>query len=352
MTKRLMAPLCALLLLAAGCNAFQQSLPVGMIKTVNGGADWQFSNQMKTGSATLAGQSIAKLDFDPANRQVVFAGSYTGGLYRSDDAGASWSNVLSKIYVYDFAISPTDSQTIYAAGFYADHGRVLKTTDGGASWNQIYNEESATNPVRALTLNPADSNQLIAGLASGSLVKSSDGGQSWQLLQNFKDQINRIFWRGADIYVLLKTQGLKVSGDGGQTFSSLVDSLSQKQSVAGISYSQNTVGSYSQAYVDAAAANLIYLTTDKGLYKSVDGGQSWQLQTLPVKPGAGSARAVTVAPSSSNVVMASVGNTIYKSLDGGQSWQTQSVASGGFVNYLLIDPQLPQIAYGGIYSSQ
>jgi photosystem II stability/assembly factor-like uncharacterized protein len=102
-------------------------------------------------------------------------------------------------------------------------------------------------------------------------------------------------------------------------------------------------------YVDADSASLIYLTTDKGLYKSTDGGKTWNPQSLPVQPGLNPARAVAVARGNSSIVYVSVGGTVYKSLDGGSTWQTQSVVGTGYVNALLVDPSLPQISYAGVY---
>lgn len=94
----------------------------------------------------------------------------------------------------------------------------------------------------------------------------------------------------------------------------------------------------------------MYLTTDKGLYKSVNEGQTWTLLNLPVKDyGLYGAYAVAVAKTSSNIIFTSVGSTIYKSTDGGNNWQTQRVVTGNLVYYILIDPQLPQIAYAGVY---
>jgi photosystem II stability/assembly factor-like uncharacterized protein len=81
----------------------------------------------------------------------------------------------------------------------------------------------------------------------------------------------------------------------------------------------------------------------------VDGGQTWSAQTLPVQPDKSVAHAIAVSKTSSNIVYASVGGTIYKSLDGGQTWQTHGIVSAGYINYILIDPLLPQVAYAGVY---
>jgi photosystem II stability/assembly factor-like uncharacterized protein len=342
--------LIGLVLLSASCNPFAAPQQAGIYKTVNGGADWRPADALKTGTGSLSQTYISKLAFDPGNNQTVFAGSYSGGLFKSGDAAATWSNVLSNIQVYDFAINPENSKIIYAAGLCVDHGCVLKTTDGGGSWNEVYHEGAASNPVRTVSINPQNPNQMAIGTTLGSVVKSSDAAASWQLADNFNDQVNEVLWQD-NIYVLLKDKGMFKSTDLGATFTELTASLKTSYSVGSIDYTTNTsgVGTYHQAYVDATDPNLIYFTTDEGLYKSTDGGQTWKAQTLPVQPGQTAARAVSVANSSSNIVYASVGGTVYKSLDGGQTWQTQGIVTAGFVNYILIDPYLPQIAYTGIY---
>lgn len=351
--KKNILVLISLILLSASCNPFNQPPPAGIIKSVNGGTDWQFANKYKDSSTvTLTGLSISKLAFSPANRQTLFAGTYTDGLFQSDDSASTWTKILSKIYVYDFVIDPYNPKIIYVAGFYADHGRVLKTTDGGGSWVQIYNEESASNAVRSIAINPQNSNQIVIGTTSGSVIKSADSGISWQLVKNFSDQVNRIVWQGNNIYVLVKTKGLYATSDFGANFTELTSSLNKTYSLGALSYTQASIDSFSQLYVDPTTSNLIYMTTNLGVYKSVDGGKTWQFLSLPVKPANSSARAIAVSLSSSNIVYSSVGSTVYKSFDGGNSWQTQSISSDGFINYLLIDPVVPQIVYGGIYANQ
>ncbi|HYV33253.1 MAG TPA: YCF48-related protein, partial [Candidatus Limnocylindria bacterium] len=304
-------------------------------------------------SLSLSSLSISKMAFDPQNRQTVFAGSYTDGLYRSDDGGAAWSKILSKILVYDFVINPLDSKIIYASGYFGDHGLVLKTTDGGASWVQIYKEESTLNAARSIALNPLNPNQLVIGTTSGGVIKSADAGNTWQLAKDFKDRVNRVLWQNGNVYVLLKTKGLFKSSGFADNFTEITLSLAKFFSFDTLSYnSANIVSSFNQVYVDVTTPSLIYLTSDKGLYKTTDEGVTWVLQNLPIKPDQADGRAVAVSRSSSNIVYTSVGSTIYKSTDGGGAWQTQNVTSGGFVNYILVDPELPQIVYAGIYSTK
>ena len=98
-------------------------------------------------------------------------------------AGGTWARILGKILTYDFAIHPFDSNIIYAAGYFADKGRVVKTTDGGKSWEEVYSEAAVSVSVRSVALNPSQPNQVIIGNSAGSVAKSNDGGITWKLIK-------------------------------------------------------------------------------------------------------------------------------------------------------------------------
>lgn len=351
MKTKILSFFALILFLAAGCSGSNSTLPNGVVKSVNGGADWQFSNRLASSTtASLASLNISKLAFDPQSTQTVYAGSYNGGLYKSADSAAAWTEILSKILVYDFAVNPINPKEIYAAGYYNSHGNVLKTTDGGASWQQIYNEESSANAVRAIALNPFNPEQIVIGLASGNVVRSYDGGASWKLSNNFEAQVNRIAWQNGFIYVLLKEKGLYKTADSADSYAELTAPVGKNQLFS--FYYNGSSPVYSQLYVDPMTPNFIYVTTSRGLFKTLDGGVTWTNVSLPVQSDAAYVRAITVARSSSNIVFASIGNTIYKSLDAGATWQTQAIATDGLIDYILIDPNLPQIVYAGIYGTQ
>ncbi len=344
-----------LVLLSASCNPFQSTLPSGVVKSTNGGVDWQFTNAVKgSTTASIGGLSISKLAFEPNNNKILIASTYNDGMFKSEDSGASWTRLLSKIMVYDFVINPFDAKIIYAAGFCVNHGCVVKTTDGGGSWNEVYKEGSTTNPnpVRGVGINPKNPNQLVIGTLSGSVIKSADAGNTWQLVNNFADQVNRVLWQENNVYVLLKGKGLYSGSGFVENLSDITTSLSKTYSIGNLSYTQETIDNFSQVFVDSTSVLLIYVTTNKGVYKTVDGGKTWELKKLPIKPSDSATRAIAISKASSNIVFTSVASTIYKSLDGGTSWQTQNINSGGFVNYILIDPILPQVIYSGIYLNE
>jgi photosystem II stability/assembly factor-like uncharacterized protein len=340
--------LASLVFTAISCNPFSQSIVAGVEKTVNGGADWQQANTVTNPSGTsLSAANISMMALEPGHREVVFAGSYNAGLYKSDDSAGSWKKILSKIGVYDFVFNPLDTKNIYVAGFFDTHGRVLATKDGGATWQELYNEEVKENAVRSIALNVNQPSQIVIGTAAGALIKSSDSGLSWSLIKNFDDQINRIVWVNGNLYILLKTKGLQKTSDFGLTFQDVTTTLSAATGAFG----ERQVEVFSQLYVDPLSSQLLYVTTNKGLYKSIDGGVNWSHIVLPVDQGDSATKSIAVSVASSNIVYTSVGGTIYKSTDGGATWQTQNIGGGGFINVIIVDPSLPQISYAGIYGN-
>jgi photosystem II stability/assembly factor-like uncharacterized protein len=322
-----------------------------LIKTVNGGADWQFINTLANGKGTLAGLNISSISFDPKKKEHIFAGSYNVGLYESQDSGNTWTQILSRIAVYDFAIDPGDSNRIYVGGFFADHGKVLVTTDGGKSWEEIFNDASTQNAVRALALNPNNPKEMVIGMTAGTLIKSMDGGVSWKLQNEYKDRINKILWQSSGVYILFRSKGVFKSTDNAQSFVDISTGLKTDQNFyqSNLNSSDNV---FYQMAISTLNPNLMYVTSGNGLYKSVDGGGTWRRMPVPLVDSAVAIRSVTIAPSNDSIAYISAGATIYKTMDGGEQWKTQSVPTAGFINALAVDPGSPQIAYGGIFAGQ
>jgi photosystem II stability/assembly factor-like uncharacterized protein len=120
----------------------------GVWKTVNAGTTWTpvFDRE--------GSYSVGCVVLDPKNPLTVWVGtgennsqrsvSYGNGVYRSDDGGKTWKNVGLKTseHIGRIAIDPKDSNTVYVAaqgplwGPGGDRG-LYKTTDGGKTWKQI-----------------------------------------------------------------------------------------------------------------------------------------------------------------------------------------------------------------------
>ncbi len=345
MIKKIFA-LSLILLMAQSCSLTKGGV-LGIVKTVDGGATWQSSNLMegeKTGN--ISGLTVSELMFDPNNRETLYASSTNGGLWMSKDSAQTWKQILSEITIYDFYIDHTDTSTIYVSGTYNNHGKILKTANGGASWEQIYNEASSRNAVNTITGNPNNTQEIYAALNSGVMIKSQDGGINWFVIYDAKDQVLRMRFNplNGQLYAIALTKGLAKSGNGGQTWTTLTSSLLATSTVLG---TYEGASQFIKFALDDQNSQVIYLTSSKGVFKTTDEGVTWTGLILPVKGE--SMRPRAIASSRGGVVAyTSIDNTIFKTVNGGQSWQTQSLPTTNRVNSVIIDPVLPQISYLGL----
>lgn len=126
---------------------------------------------------------------DPAHR-TWYAGSVSGGLWKTTDAGASWQSLtdhLPNLAVTALAMPASNPDIIYMGtgeGFSniaaVSGAGIFKSLDRGRTWTQL--EETAYDPafrwVNRLAVNPEDANTILAATNSG-IFKSMDGGITW-----------------------------------------------------------------------------------------------------------------------------------------------------------------------------
>jgi hypothetical protein len=112
----------------------------------------------------LYGGIIYSLAIDPAATQVIYAGTFGSGVFKSIDGGSNWTPIgLTDSDVDSLAIDPADTQVIYA-GTYGNG--VFKSTDGGSNWTQINTGLTNTN-VWSLAIDPTATQVIYAGTDGG-----------------------------------------------------------------------------------------------------------------------------------------------------------------------------------------
>ncbi len=104
-----------------------------------------------------------------------------------------------------------------------------------------------------------------------------------------------------------------------------------------------------QIVVDPNDSNTLYLATYKGLFKSNDGGKTWDHM---VDPRSGNVEFVAVSPENSNVVLVSTGMGLFKSEDRGKTWKKISLVKDkppewNIPNCIVFDPANPSTIYAG-----
>lgn len=231
----------------------------------------------------------------PNDPERLLLGTHQG-LYRSTDGGRSWAyEGLSGQDAMNLA--RPSARTLWAAG----HNVLAKSVDGGATWSDVRPSGLPHLDVHGFAVHPRQPETLYAALANVGLFRSTDGGRSFELLSEEVGGAVMALAVQPDGTILAgdMQQGLLVSGDAGRSW---------RQAFA--------VGVMGIALNPAQPDHV--LATGDGIYLSDNGGRSWE-RVLQLSEGAGP---VAWAASAPDVAFA-VGfdRTLYRSGDGGRSWQ-------------------------------
>lgn len=351
--KKFLILILGLSLSAASCNILDDLFNVnpgtrGVFKSEDNGVTYHTANLLQK-KGTIDGVSVVDLMFDPLDLKTLYLGS-SNGLYKTSDSAASWKYILSGISIRDLDIDQINSKIIYVAGQSSGNGKIIKSIDAGASWIDIYTEPSKSNSVVNVEVSASNSFVVYATLGTGELIRSTDSGITWQAMKNFEDKpIKIITTYGNILYILTAQKGLYKSIDQGLTWTQVSKSLTDTNIISSfINNDSITVNSFYDFSVDSKQYGVIYLACDQGLLRTVNDGGTWSLLKLPVKSSPIKVNTATVSPTNSNVVFATIGFTIFKTNNGGLSWETKELPSKQIIKNILINPQSSNIMYLGL----
>lgn len=161
---------------------------------VTSAGNWTFLGPNSVPTNGGGAGRLTCIRFDPVNSNTIYAGTPSGGLWKSVNGGQSWTmwntdNLLT-LGISDIAIDPTNSQIIYlgtgdADGFKTSGVGVLKSTDGGITWNTSglnWITQQGYNVTR-LQIDPANT-QIIHAATNVGIFRTSNGGTSWTQVHN------------------------------------------------------------------------------------------------------------------------------------------------------------------------
>lgn len=155
----------------------------GLVKTTDGGDHW---TKLSFGfpAATMVGKIAVSISGADSNRvyALVEAANDLGGVYQSNDAGATWTRVNAHrdlqqrafYYTHLFA-DPVEKDLVYATNTGA-----YKSTDGGKTWTPLRPRHGDNHD---WWINPLNNKAMIESNDGGASV-STDGGQTWSTEDN------------------------------------------------------------------------------------------------------------------------------------------------------------------------
>ena len=252
--------------------------------------------------------------------------------------------------MFAIAIHPTDKNNIFFSG---DMGVVYHTTNGGENWKIIPGMEH----IRFLKFDITNPTTIWAGGGNG-LYKSIDGGISWKHtfhVGSYAASLGSIAIDPTNSNIVYVAEGftanLKISWVRGKVWKSIDAGLTWKELTrpgGEIGVDSNYNRNYStiiidpnSTYISEKGHNQVYLVGRDGIFKSVNGGDSWSEITF-FDSGQG-ADMVLVDNNGHSVLFASVipmiGHSkkgIYRSDDNGNSWNVKNIGLSSIVNRLEI----------------
>ncbi|PLX03332.1 MAG: glycosyl hydrolase, partial [Marinilabiliales bacterium] len=285
--------------------------------------------------------------FHPSNSNIIWVGAPAGGIWVSNDGGSSWStqsDLFTNLGISDIEFNPLDPDVIYVATGDGDGSNtysygILKTEDAGASWDAVFPLSIASgNTIRRILVNTSDPDIVLAATSAGIYV-SVNAGITWYNKQsgNFKDMEfnpnspNVVYASSYDYY---GDAGVYKSTDGGLSWTQLTNGLP----LSGVGRIELAVTEANSSMVYALCAN-----TDNGfygLYRSYNSGGSWSLASSSPNilghaedgsEAGGQAYydlALEVSSTNENILY-SGGVNIWKSTNAGSSWSLNAHWYGG-----------------------
>jgi photosystem II stability/assembly factor-like uncharacterized protein len=170
---------------------------------------------------------------------------------------------------------------------------------------------------------------------NGDVLQSIDAGDTWSTLYQFKvpfsavkpDPIQEGVWYGAS-----RKKGLYRSDDGGITWEPLQANMKTFSGSA----------DYRRLVIHPKKAGVLYWVSAYGILVSNDSGETWRPMKLVTPPGSAQIYGFAVNVNNDNEVYytATINqrSTFYRSTDGGESWKTQKLPSGQVPTALRVHP--------------
>tara|TARA_R110002073_G_scaffold102317_6_gene232347 strand:- start:476 stop:3604 length:3129 start_codon:yes stop_codon:yes gene_type:complete len=342
----------------------------GLWKTEDAGQSWHniSDGYFKTGS-------VGAVAVSESNTNIVYVGmgehairgvmtSYGDGVYKSTDAGKTWTHLGLKDtqQISRIVIHPTNPDIVFVAAQGAINGStkergVYKSIDGGKTWKNVLYVNDMTGAVElsmdmnypevlyaAMWHHKREPWVVISGGEGSGLYKSTDGGETWKKIhKGLPDEKGKMAIavsraNSNKVYALIESDthkdlgGLFVSNNAGENWQRVSDDnrLTQR------------AWYYIEVFPDPNDENTVYVLSAPNL-RSIDGGKTWER----LGGTHGDYHDLWINPNNSkNMVISNDGGAAI-SFNFGKSWSTQANMPTAQIYRINTDNLFPYNIYGG-----
>lgn len=261
----------------------------------------------------VAGGRISDIAVHPHDRSIWYVAVGSGGLWKTTNAGTTWTPVFDDQPSYSIgtvALDPTNPEIVWVGTGENVSGRhvawgtgLYKSLDGGTTWNQV--GLGTSEHIGRILIHPGDGNTVLVA-SEGPLW--SAGGE----------------------------RGVFLTEDGGQTWTHVLN-MDENTGVTDLERDPSDPGTvYAAAYQRRRHVwGFMAGGEGSGIHKSTDGGRTWREVTAGLPSGPMGKIGLAVTPADPDLVYATIeGNDdergFYRSTDKGESWTRRNrYISGG-----------------------
>lgn len=335
----------------------------GIWRSIDSGNTWK-ELKFQAGGTPLV-LSVRDYYFHPASPSIIYMLTYGNGLWQSDNTGASWKRVsdheglLGKNSdIYGMAISSSDRAVLYIAVYQNGRGEILKSTDAGSSFENIYHLNGGGVPIVGIFVYPNSTNQVLIATANGGLLRTNDGGKSWNAVTWNAGVITKMYVNPDEIILWTSAEKIIRSIDAGTTWVEM-SPMGLKSLPNGFSYNGPRVGgigenndnegelnvasgpsgfqfdlgrifsslsgSTNDLIISSSNPSVRYFKFGNSLYRSANRGETWDLVQTLLPPRA-RMDAVVVNPRNSQEIFFAASGELHQSIDGGNTWEVRELS--------------------------
>ncbi len=341
----------------------------GIWKTVDGGVFWRCVSDGYMGSSAVGSIAVA-----PSDANVIYAGtgetairldvSYGDGMYKSTDAGRSWSHIGLKDskFIGRIVVHPQNPDLVYAAvlgdifGPNSERG-VYRSKDGGKHWERVLFRNNVSGAIdlsmdrnnpRILFASIWEARRNFWNISSGGpgsgLFRSTDGGDSWEEISKFPGLPSGMLGKigvavspvkHGRVWALIEAEGDKTGLYRSDDLGARWTQVSANRDL------MHRPWYYTHVFADTGHADTVYVTNLQ-MWKSTDGGASF----AEVTTRHGDNHDLWIDPNDASRMIEGNDGGANISLNGGASWSTIYNQKTAQFYRIDIDNQYPYRIYG------